>query len=432
MGMKDSAKALGARFKLDSHHAIERFGVLFGVLCLSSVVIFGATGVSAFSNNKQALSSTALYTPTFTTSKTEIGGEVPGVFVNKDRTRALVLMQFEDTSQVSVNAEDYQGFLTGSSMDLDQEDLKNTVAGSVYVFGSTGYMGVMLDSTEPFTEQVMDLTMRANTELVYTEKDVAAEDEMSGGDASFQKYDQWRVFFNPGGSEATVSEALSQETVDVGAIFNELVVAAEEEDIRGRMDAQLALMKTDLNRINDGTAELGRTTADGGKLRLEPPQVPAQIAGDEVTGEPGIGETPSTLDLKTGFVLPMGYDFDWRGGSVMEGYLEGVVPEGSSFVSYLAEREAETAQDDEFRVNDMQWLLNDGSNLATDYDSSDPMIKPLSDIMNKLSLAYQDYYKDKQVYQVELHAELLNLEINLRNVESNFTKNESKDALRSY
>lgn len=432
MGMKDSAKTLGARFKLDSHHAIERFGILFGVLCVSSVVLFSATGVSAFSNNKEALSSTALYTPTFTTSKTEISGEVPGIFVSEDRTRAMVLMQFDDPSQVSVNAEHYQGFLTGSSMDLDQQDLKNTVAGSVYVFGSTGYMGVMLDSSEPFSPQVMDLTMRANTELVYKESDGStAEDEMSE-DTSFQKHDQWRVFFNPGGSEAIVSKALGTEKVDVGAIFNELVVSTEEEEIRGRMDAQLALMKTDLNRINDGTTELGRTTADGGTLRLMPPQVPAQIAGDEIIGSPSVDGAPSTLDLKTQSVLPMGYDFDWRGGSVMDGYLEQVVPEGSNYVSFLAQRDSETAEEDGFRVNDMQWLLNDGTDLKTDYSSGDTTVKPLTDIMNKLSQAYQDYYSNKQIYQVDLHTELLDLEVNLRNVESNFTKNDSKDALRSY
>lgn len=431
MGMKDSAKALGARFKLDSHHAIERFGVVFGVMCVSCVVLFSATGVSAFSNNREALSSTALYTPTFTTSKTDISGNVPGIFVSEDRTRAMVLMQFEDTSQVSANAEDYQGFLTGSTMDMNQQGLKNTVAGSIQLFGATGYMGVMLDSDRPFSAQVMDLTMRSNTELVYkAEAEDEAPDDELGGDSSFQKYDQWRVFFNPGGSEAIVSKALSGDKVDAGAVFNEIVVAAQEKEIRTRMDAQLAQMQTDLNRIKDGTAELERTTADSGTLHLISPEAPAQIASDEVTGSAKVGETPSTLDLKTDYVMPLGYDFDWRGGSVMDGYLKDLIPEGSNYVSYLSQRSKETP--DEFRVNDMQWLLNDGTDLRTDYDSGNTTIKPLTDIMNKLSQAYQDYYKNKQVYQVDLHTELLDLEMSLRNVESNFTTNDSNEALRSY
>ena len=232
MATKDSAKALGARFKLDSHHAIERFGVFFGAIALSFVVIFSATGVSAYANNQEALSSKALYTPTFKTSKTDISGDVPGIFVNADRTRAMVLMSFKDTTKVSANAQDYRGFLTGSSRGLNQESLQTKVAGSVYVFGSTGYMGVMLDSDKPFNPQIMNLTMRANTELVYKDGGASTDKDLPA-DGSFQKFDQWRVFFNPGGSEATVSAALSAPQVDVGAIYNEVVVAAPGENDPG-------------------------------------------------------------------------------------------------------------------------------------------------------------------------------------------------------
>ncbi|MCB5280367.1 hypothetical protein BJQ89_00089 [Arthrobacter sp. ES1] len=429
MAMKDSAKAFGARFKLDSHHAIERFGVFFGAIALSFVVIFSATGVSAYANNQEALSSKALYTPTFKTSKTDISGDVPGIFVNADRTRAMVLMHFKDTAKVSANARDYRGFLTGSSRGLNQESLQTKVDGSVYVFGSTGYMGVMLDSDKPFNPQIMNLTMRANTELVFKEGGASTEKDLPA-DGSFQKFDQWRVFFNPGGSEATVSAALSTPKVDVGAIFNEVVVAAQEKTIRNTMDAQLALMQTDLNRINDGTAELERTTADGGALRLVAPKVPKQIAGDVVEGKARVGETASTLKLKTDVVLPMGYGFDWRGGSVMAGYLKDLSPDGSSYVSYLAKRGKEVR--DEFRINEMQWRLNDGTDLKTDYSGSDTTVKPLTDIMNKLSTAYQDYYKDKTTYQVEQYKQLLDLEVSLRNVESNHTVNSTKEAMVSY
>lgn len=429
MGMKDSAKALGARFKLDSHHAIERFGVVFAVVVLSCLTIFSATAVSAFSNNRETLSATALYTPKFVTSKTQISGEVPGIFVSEDRTRAMVLMHFANTSQVSVNAEDYRAFLTGSTKDLNSEDLKTEVNGSIYVFGSTGYMGVLLDSAEPFSPQIMDLTMRSASELVYKEE-AAAVDKDLATDSTFQKYDQWRVFFNPGGSEATVSAALGADQVDVGAIFNEVVVAAEEKQVRASLDAQLALMKTDLNRISDATAELERTSADGGTLRLLPPEVPASIAGDVIEGAAQTGETESTLDLQTDYVMALGYDFDWRGGNVREGYLKDLIPSGSNYVSYLAERADE--EPEEFRVNQIRWMLDDGTDLQRDYASSSGTVKPLTDIMNKLSTAYQDYYSHKQTYQVDLHNDLLDLEVNLRNVESNFTQNGSEEAVLTY
>lgn len=429
MGIKDSAQKLGTRLKLDSHHSIERFGVFFGALLLSGVLIFTATGGSAFTNNQEILSSRSLYTPTFLTSKTAVSGNVPGIYVNEDRTRSMVLMQFNDTTQVSANAEDYQGFLTGSTTSLNQQGLKTDVTGSVYVFGSTGYMGVMLDSDKPFTPQIMELTMRANSELVYKEEDATTEKKVAA-DGSFEKYDQWQVFFNPGGSEATVSPALSGDKVDVGAIFNEIVISVDEKKIRTSLDVQLALMQTELNRIKDGTAELERTTADSGSLRLMPPKVPQQIAGDEVTGKAKVQDTPSTLKLETKFVMPLGYDFDWRSASVMDSYLDDLIPTGSNYVSFLAERAKQTP--DEFRINDLKWLLSDGTDLKRDYDSGNTTIKPLFDIMNKLSQAYQDYYKDKKVYQVDLHSQLLDLEVQLRNVEANYTVNTSEQALLSY
>lgn len=431
MGIKDSAKTFATRFKLDSHHAIERFGVFFGIIAVTGVLAFGASGVSAFSNNQATLSSTALYTPTFTTSRTDISGDVPGIFVNEDRTRAMVLMQFGDSSEVSANAEDYQGFLTGSTTSLNQQSLQTTVEGSVYMFGSTGYMGVMLDSDEPFTPQIMNLTMRANAELVYQESNGSTgAEESATTDGSFQEFDQWRVYFNPGGSEALVSEALDGDTIDVGAIYDEIVISTQETEIRNNLDSMLATMQTDLNRINDATAELERTSADGGTLSLETPEVPVQIAGDVVDGSRAVGEEPSTLDLKTDFVMPLGYDFDWRAGSIREGYLKDLVPEGSNYVSYLATRSDE--EQDDFRINDMEWLLSDGTNLFEDYDSGNATVAPLFNIVNRLSQAYTDYYSNKEQYQVDLHNDLLDLEVSLRNVESNYTVHEGEEVVLSF
>lgn len=432
MGMKDSAKKFSAKLKLDSHHTIERFIIVLGVMMLGAVVIFTSAGVSAFNNGKSTLSSKVLYTPTFLTSKTQIAGEIPGVFVNTNKTRAMVLMKFSEGAQVSVNAADYQGFLTGSTMTLSQQNLKTSVDGSVLMFGSTGYMAVILDSSAPFETQVMDLTMRANNELTYATEESELDADIAA-DGSFQKYDQWRVFFNPGGSDAVVSPALDKATPDVGAIFNEVVVAAQEKVVREKMDSQLALMKTELARINDHTAELSRTTADGGSLRLVAPATPKQVGGstlDEVTGNAKVADKASDLALKTNFVMPTGYDFDWRSGSVKDGYLDELIPSGSNFVSYLAERTKESP--DELNVNDMKWKLNDGTDLKLDYDSDSATVKPLYDVMNKLTQAYQDYYKDKKIYQVEQYTELLDLEVQLRNVESNFTYNDSDKVMTSY
>lgn len=431
MGIADTTKTLSRKLKLDSHHAAERFAIILGALVVTGVLLFTSSGVSAFSNTQGELTSKALYTPNFVTSKTQVSGTVPGVYVSEDRTRSMVLMKFADITQVSSNAADYQGFLTGSTMNIKPESLKNDVVGSVYMFGSSGYMGVMLDSQKPFTPQIMNLTMRSNSELVH--KDGSTEAELGvGEDVSFQKYDQWRVFVNPGGSDAIVSPALSNQTLNVREMFNEIVTVSAEKVLRTDMDNQLAKMQTELARINDSTAELARTKADNGSLYLVPPVVPRQLGGgtlDEVTGKAKVLETASDLTLKTNFVMPTGYNFDWRSGSVMEGYLDQLVPAGTTFVSYLAKRATET--EDSLRVNDLEWKLNTGEKL-TDFSTGDMTMKPLFTVMAKLSKAYQDYYTDKGTYQIEMYMKLLDLEVELRNVESNFTLNDSTKMLETY
>jgi hypothetical protein len=427
MSIKDSAKTFTTRFKLDSHHAIERFGVFFGAIVVTGALVFGLSGASAFTNTQATLSSTALYTPSFTTSKTQISGDVSGVYVSDDRTRAMVFMEFSDTAQISANAEDYRAFLTASTTDITREDLRSEVTGSVYVFGSTGYMGVVLESGTAFPAQILDLTMRANTELVYKEGE-RVSDVTEG--ASFRDFDQWRLFFNPGGSEATVSPALSTDTIDVGAVYNELVIADKEAEVRAEMDSQLNLMLTDLNRVADGEAELLRATVDGGTLQLMAPEVPAQIANDRVTGDAATDDSESTLGLQTQFVMPLGYEFDWRNGSVADGYLKDLIPTDSNYITYLKSRVDEKA--DSLSINDMEWLLNDGTDLKRDYTTSSVTMEPLFEIMNNLSSAYQDYYNDKAQYQVDLYSELLDLEVELRSVEDNVTINDNPEALLTY
>ena len=155
MGIKDKALAFGAKFKLDSHHAIERFGVFFGIFTVLGGVVIAGSGAAAIKAGNDLLSETALYTTTFTTSKTDLKGDVDGVYVNKTRDRALVMMHFATNAHISYNAADYQAFLLGSDRSLRSEKVATGgIRGSFHVFGSTGYVGVLLDADGPFDRQV--------------------------------------------------------------------------------------------------------------------------------------------------------------------------------------------------------------------------------------------------------------------------------------
>ena len=443
MGIKDKSKDFAGRMKLGPHHTIERFGVIFTALTTMFALLFVGTIASAALNSRSALDTTALYTPTFTTSKTQLAGSVEGVYISKDEKRAMILMKFKDSAagSFSANAENYQAFLSGSNSKLGQEGLKTNIEGSIVMFGSTGYMGVVLDSDQPFQQQILNLTLRANSELVYNAETSGSRiREDLRDDNSFQKYDQWRLYFNPGASQAEVSDALSGGRIDPGALYSELVIQSQEDEIREEMDDQLKQMQVDLSRIAEYNAEMDRTNVDG--VRIVPPKVPAPVAGDQVLGEPAHTdksgkEIPSTLRLDTKWTSPRGYDFDWRDGSVTEGYLDEIVPQDESYVTYLANK-AQAGNSDgsdanqRFQPNDMEWKLSNGTDLKQDYTSSDTTMKPLKDIMNNLTQAYQTYYRNKIDYQVGSYSELLELEVQLRNVRSAQSINNSDDALLTY
>ena len=334
----------------------------------------------------------------------------------------------------------------GAGMDLSFQDLKTQgLQGSFYVMGSTGYVGVLLTADEPFAEQVMNLTMRSNTELTRPDEEASSQElsdneiAMRGGDTSFDQYDQWRVYVNPGADGVQKIPALDASQFDPAQAYYDIVVKDQEKDVRSRLDSQLELMRADLQRAHSYEDDLATTKVDG--LFLRPPTVPSFIDGDEVNGESAqeSDDDTSTLQLRTDEVDPGGYDFDWRSGNVYDGYLDDIVPKGKSVSEFLNERneaaassgDASDSSDDTgaSSVADMTWRLSDGSSLTDDYDSSARSMQPLFSAMNNLSGAYEAYATDKATYQTDLLSELLSLDVDVRSVESNTSVNNDEGFL---
>lgn len=431
MGMKDTVKAIASTLKLDRHHGIERFGVLFAAITASFVLIFTSASVSSYNHQRQDLDSTVLYTPSFTTSKTQVDGEVPGVYVNKAHTRAMVLMQFNDGGQMSANAAKYQGFLTGATPTLNDEQLKSGMKGKIVSFGSTGYLAMVIDSDRPFAQQILNLTMRANSELVYRPDESRRVRSDLEGQKTFSEFDQWRLYFNPGANGTKTTTALDGKDFDPSAVYAKLVIQAEEKTARKKLETDLAQMQVDQARINEYMTEARRQSVDG--IRLVVPDEPSQIAGDVVTGKPAAGGSAASLQLKPKWVSPAGFDFDWRGGSVENGYLADLVPVGESYATYLNDkaRQSKDGPDGAIQPDKTPWKLSNGS-LLSDYSSTDSTMQPLSEIHNSLAQAWTDYYQHKATYQVDDLQALIDLEVDLKNVKSASSENATAKALFTY
>ncbi|WP_026820071.1 hypothetical protein [Arthrobacter castelli] len=436
MGIKDKALAVGKTFRLTSHHAIERFGVFFGALVLGGALVLSMSGASAFMAGRDTLRDTALWTPDFTTSKTDLSGEVDGVYTNAAGNQALVMMHFDDGAQISYNAADYQAFLLGSDERLDSEKLDTAgIEGSFHVFGSTGYVAVLLTADEPFKQQVLNLTVRANAELSLKQQQADGQDAQElASDETFAKYDQWRVFINPGATGAKELSALNGDDFKPAQVYYQIVLKPEEQQARQELNSKLLAMRTNLAQIKAYSNDLLTTQVDG--LSLRAPEVPDSIAGDQITGQSAAESKngQSTLALQTDTVVAGGFGFSWRNNNVYDGYLDELVPEDQSYVRHLSQKtqQSSTSDDTSSGVGGMEWILSDGSNLTTDYGASDAAMQPLINVMNNLSQAYQDYYSNKSQYQSSLKLELLHLDMELRDVQANSSSNSGDDFLVTF
>lgn len=437
MRIEDRAQALRRKLKLDSHHGIERFGVTFTIFVVLGAGFIVASGVSSYYRAHELLGSKVLYTPKFTTSKTQMSGTVDGVYVNHAHDEALVMMHFGSDEQISHDPGTYRAFLLGSDSSLSDQPLETPgVTGSFHVFGSTGYIGVLLKSDHRFRPQVLNLTMRANAQLTYNSTGTTTTDPTNAaeGDASFKKYDQWRVYFNLGANGAHEISALNRASFDPAQAYYEIVTKHQEQSARGALDRQLLQMRADLARITSDNLDMATTKVDG--LFLKPPSVPSIVSGDQVTGKSASesGNGTSSLTLRTKTVVPGGFNLNWRPGNVYQGYLDQVVPPGQNYGTYLTAKQQQSAGSSaETQLTDMTWMLSNGTDLSNDYTSSDSSaMRPLTTIMNNLSQAYQTYYTDKAEYQGPLTLNLLQLDVDLRDVAANNKVNDSPAFLATY
>ena len=326
-------------------------------------------------------------------------------------------------SQLSINAEYYQMFATGFSTSQEQEPLLKHPYGCIYVFGSTGYMGIYLTSSGGFEKQIMGVTVRCNKTIVNTTISDASTTYM---DTSFDSYDQFRIYFNPGGTATQVATSLDKERFDTFELYEELVTKPNEIEIRNVLFEDLKQMYITQKARKEYEERVAR---EG----IGTYNVPKQIEGDVVDiDEDGV------YHLTTDYVLPNGVDFDWYNGSIHDGYLDGLKGE-LSYTEYLENLEEETTTSDDTEntfKTDTVWYMTDGSTFEGDEysdanldDASYNEIKTATDLLKN---SWGQFYSLKQQYQCVDLVALLKLEKEAREAQSHYTINTNENVLQLY
>lgn len=452
--MSERFEAFKKRTGMGSHRQIERQTITTAVL--TGAVLLALTGslASASARTAEQIDTTPAVLTEFKSSVTGAQGDVAGVYRSEDGKHALVLLKFDDPSAVSTQADNYEVMVTGTDMNARKQRIKGSIDGSLHMFGSSGYMAVRLTNPDTFASQILSLTFRAKTELTTRAEDPSSRaraEKRARLDPSGVDNDQWHVFVNPGAKGVEVSQALSQPQTSLRDLYYEMVVAEQESEVHATMNQQLAQLRADLNAVQEYTNRLATTTVNGMSLVIPP--APPEIEGDSMAcADEGVDVAKCPEDrlvLVTDQVHPNGFEFDWRKDNVNQGYLEDVV-QGEDYLEFLsrhggtargmvdldelrAQGSAADSQDStgEINYNNLDWETTDGKDIES-YDATLAPVKSAKDAISLLTTGWQDYAKHKRDYQVGSMRDLLGLEVQLLDVESNATTNDAPEAVGTY
>lgn len=413
------------KLKLGPHYRMERFSLLFCVMVVGILVTTVSCFVAHVQTQNTTLGEQAIYSTEFETSKTGVSGKVIDVYSSEDKAKTLLLLKFDDTKVVSTNADNYQMFLTGASVEQNKQTLDGIPSGSIYMFGNTGYMGIYLVNKDGFGPQILDLVVRCNSELqTNASEDVDEEVE----DKSFVNYDQFRVYFNLGASKAKHLDCLDgSKAPSIKDFYNEAVITPQEDEIHAQLETQVNNMRVSLNQIHEYEE----------RLKTEGVTVPAEpsvIAGDKV-----IPNDDGSYTYKPATVLPGGYDLDWQHTSVADGFIKGLIEKTDSpnmtvdqyFAMMTREANAD-ASGNKLDTNNIEWQLNDGTLISSLSGGKSSRYTKYMEMCNDLTNAWHTYYNQKVDYQREMLGSLLDLEVSKDSILTSSSVNTSENVLQCY
>lgn len=429
------------KLKIGSHYRIERFGWIFSLLSFGMLICLGFAWRAQMNINKIDFKSRAVYAPAFETSRTHNSGSVVGVFSNTERTKAFVLLKMKNMDELPADAKDYRMYITNDSMPGNPRKSDHKPSGSIYMFGTSGYMGLYIIDKAGFEQAIKKITVRIGKELVTVDSNKIQGDAV---DESFAKYDQFNIHINFGADFGDKmvqldenspdelvnvglkeSDVLSGDKIEATKIFKTLVIDPQEKDIKAVLLNDLKDMQNKKKLIAEYTERYETLDIDGKHGIV--PEEPMEMRGDEITDVKGL------LYLKPSYVYPNGYDFVWQNRSIEDGYLKDVVPAGDSALNFMIQHDKAVSETTETKQE--LWYLSDGSLLSTYEDNGGTQYKVVSDAMNlrdQIVKFWADYIGMKKTYQITDLRSLLELEIVMRAVDRNYTVNDATDTLLSY
>lgn len=412
-------KNLRDKLKLGSHHKMERFTILLSSTLAFLLVFTVLSFVSHRSDMASQASTQAMYTDSFTFSLSGQSMSVEGVYGNKNNTDVMVLLKMADPSAMSTDADNYDLFITGKNGSMSY---KPDVSFSL--FGATGYGIIRFQNETPMAKEVLNVTIRANSQLTSGDNTAPPDDKVVDG--SFQKYDQGTLYVNPGADGIKVLNELKTGEDDPAKLYIALVADEKDNAIHDKIKTKTKKLENLLDRAKEYK---NRLVSSG----YEPPKTPWFVKGDYVDDE---GVFRPANNVANAHVI------NYYTKDIHDGYLNQVMSDLSEYDEYMKKHSggsvdaADTKDARKEQVTPVTKLTHkDGSTLKLSEvatGSSPSAQVAAKSAVRSLESTWSTYIGVKAEIQRGLMHDLLVLDADVQSQPSMFSKNDDKDSVIIY
>ena len=461
------------RIMTNKHCRIERFCVTFSALAVLLLIIVGSSLKMQHDRGKLNLTQQVIYLSDSQWSRSGQTVKLEKVFRNQNSSRVFLLFKNitgsgSDMATISTNAADYEVFMTGSG---NKDKLTNKPNGGFYVFGQTGYMGILISDSTGLDPHLYKITVRMNAELGAEPNAAAQQAARQSGDESFVRFNQIQFVANLAGSEATYASFLDKSDFTLEECYAQTVASDAEAEARKALDDMLISMNEDMIQINNSAAKLAG-------YNIKVPDLPVAVAGDVMTKDPTLTQdNPSGFDdamlnnnnsiistdrysagtetgtlecltpaeassggvyFATDFVFPGGYQYNYQDMVIAENTLDGIKPSGRSFGDWVELKTAERqlyadplSQAAPGRYY-LKWYRTDGSEFVYNAAVALEADTQTYNAINEYVSAVSSLYDHKSTYQTDLLYRLLKIEADAENSAVMFSVNAGSSVLTVY
>lgn len=430
--------AIGSTMKLiwlnRRHFKLQIFGVI--VLIVVCVFITNLIGIKVSYNKhvKNYVMSNTIYTSKFQLSLSGVQGTIDEVYIDSTGQQCFILASLNDTTSIAMDAGNYQMLISNVNADgTNNGTPKENIKGEIYMFGSSGIIGLYVYSDIPFENTMKQLTFRSYKK--YTSNTLPYF-KTTQSDA---KYDQCHIYFNPGGTNKQTIDFLEKHMpgteFDLTEINRQVNTSQDEEAVRSDIMQAYSDMSAAMRKI----VEYRKRLSDA--YDIDVPDLPEFIKGDAFDDIDIYDADQNKIGSYRRFVpatiLPGGTEYDWYNGSIAGGYFK-LIPNIKSSMTirdYIHALDNDKASRNVPSVRTSDWYYKDGTPAITKSNIPKTATNLEIEIANNIE-TYESqldgYLKLKSKYQTDYLPKLLLLEYNSGSVGQVYSVRNDEKAVITY